>query len=125
MKVREGILVKFGSIRIGENSYEHDVIIHSDGSVSRRKKELSRALRSRYGHTPLTTMEVKELIEERPDVIVIGTGMYGALPLLDVEDYILSSGIECIVAKTPEAVEVYEQLCREGKRVAAIFHITC
>ena len=119
------ISVKFGLIRVGKSRYSHDIIVHADGKVSRRKKELSKNLRSRYGHTPLTVVEVKELVEEKPDVIVIGTGIYGALPLLDVKEYIISSGIECIATKTPEAIGIYERLCREGKRVVAILHITC
>ena len=117
--------VKFGSICIGEVTYNYDIIIHTDGSVSRRKKELSKAFRSKYGHTPLTIIEVKELIEEKPEVIVIGTGIYGALPLLDIRDYITSSGVKCIVERTPEAIKIYERLCDEGRKVAAIFHVTC
>jgi len=98
---------------------------HANSTVSRRKKELSKDLRSRYRHTPLTVAEVKELVEEKPDVIVIGTGIYGALPLLDVKEYIISSGIEFIATKTPEAIEIYKRLCKKGKRVVAILHITC
>ncbi len=119
------ISVKFGLIRVGEKGYDYDIIVHANGMVSRRKKELSKDLRSRYGHTPLTVAEVKELVEEKPDVIVIGTGIYGALPLLDVREYIISSGIEFIATKTPEAIEVYKHLYKEGKRVIAVFHITC
>lgn len=117
--------VKFGLIRIGEVTYNYDIIVHTDGSVSRRKKELSKTLRSKYGHTPLTIIEVKGLIEEKPEVIVIGTGIYGALPLLGVVDYITSSGVKCIIEKTPEAIKIYERFCNEGRKVAAIFHITC
>ncbi|HIE23781.1 MAG TPA: hypothetical protein EYP68_06090 [Candidatus Korarchaeota archaeon] len=122
---KSGIQVRFGSIRIKEKSYDHDVILHADSSITRRKKELSRDLRSKYGHTPLTVAEIEELVEEGPEVVVIGTGIYGALPLLNVKEYVRSLGIEYVIAKTPKAVEIYEDLCRRGKRVVAIFHITC
>jgi hypothetical protein len=70
-----------GWIEINGTRYEHDVIVHTDGSVSKRDKSLSKAKKAKYGHTPLTGKEVKILLKESPDMIIIGTGQTGALPI--------------------------------------------
>ena len=46
----------FGSIEIDGVTYEHDVVIEG-GRIRKRKKGPSKALRGRYGHTPLTAAE--------------------------------------------------------------------
>ena len=64
----------FGWIKLGGRTYEHDIIIHVDGSVSRRKKRLSKQMKGDYGHTPLSEHELEFLADERPEVVYIGTG---------------------------------------------------
>ncbi len=48
----------FGWIEINGIQYEHDVIIHADGNVSKRKKKVSKAYKGEYGHTPLSRAEL-------------------------------------------------------------------
>lgn len=43
----------FGWIKTGGMRYDHDIVIHADGSISKRKKKLSKPQKERYGHTPL------------------------------------------------------------------------
>ena len=46
----------FGSIEIDGTTYQHDVVIDG-GRIRKRRKGPSKALRSEYGHTPLTVAE--------------------------------------------------------------------
>ena len=71
----------FGWIRVGKTTYDHDVIIHVDGQVSKRKKKASKSLKGEYGHTPLLEHELDVLAREKPERVFIGTGNSGALPL--------------------------------------------
>ncbi len=114
----------FGYIVIDGVRYDHDVILFD--KVQRRRKELSADLKKKYGHTPLTGREITEYFgKKKPEVLVIGTGQYGVLPLVEVEETASKLGISVIKARAPEAIEIYNRLKDEGRRVAAIFHVTC
>ena len=71
----------FGWMRVGKTTYDHDIIIHVDGQVSKRKKKASKSLKGEYGHTPLSEHELDVLESEKPERVFIGTGNSGALPL--------------------------------------------
>ena len=68
----------FGSLRIGGETYEHDVVIDR-GQVRERNKKPSKKFRDSFGHTPLST---EEEIPWKCNRLVIGTGA-GALPVMD------------------------------------------
>jgi len=70
--------VSFGSIRIDETTYEHDVVIDR-GRVRRRKKKPSKQFRGEFGHTPLS---IEEKIPWKCRRLVVGTGT-GALPVME------------------------------------------
>ncbi len=115
--------VGFGFIEFDDGSaYEEDVVIHADGSVDVRKKPNQRV----GGHRILAPHEVKALASEKPDYIVIGTGHQEALPIPpETQRAIEEVSAEVCVEATPKAVEAYNELAASGKRVAAIFHLTC
>ena len=75
MKTRNG-WVEIDGIR-----YDHDVIIHSDRSVTKRHKKQSKKFKDAYGHTPLSEGEIGFLAGEHTAVVYVGTGQYGDLPL--------------------------------------------
>jgi len=115
----------FGYIIVDGKRYNHDIVIHVDGQISKRKKELSKPFK-RGLHTPLAPPEVEELLDEGPEVIVIGSGQFGALPIIDEAVQIVKDrGVEIIIDTTPRVIEVINKLRNEGKRVAAILHVTC
>ena len=72
---------EFGWIEIDQVRYDHDVIIHRDGSVTKRSKKKSKELKSTYGHTPLSDQELEVVKKEKPEIVYIGTGQYGDLPI--------------------------------------------
>ena len=69
----------FGSITIAHEDYEHDVIIHLNGEVEKRKKKLSKAL---YG-----TSHIVSLAEARQKKIIRSHGCSNhSLEALQLED---------------------------------------
>jgi hypothetical protein len=67
----------FGSIHIHGSTYEHDVIIDR-GEIRKRKKKPSKQFRNEFGHTPLSAEEIPWKCGQ----LVIGTGAYGKLPVM-------------------------------------------
>jgi len=119
----------FGWVVIDGVKYEHDVLVLPDGSVLRRRKELSKELRRLFGHTPFSLNEFENLLSvcgHPPEILVIGSGQYGDLPVMeDVLKKAKELGIEVIVKKTPEALTLLKELLAEGRRTAGVIHVTC
>ncbi|OPY43015.1 MAG: hypothetical protein A4E40_00249 [Methanoregulaceae archaeon PtaU1.Bin059] len=111
----------FGWIEYRGKVYEHDVIIHTNGRVEKRRKKLSSHLKRDYGHTPLTETECEFLRGERPGVVYIGTGQHGALPLTEGARKVLG-GYPTIIGPT---LDIIEDMEREERPYAAILHVTC
>lgn len=111
----------FGWIEIDGQRFENDVVVHADRTVTKRKKKLSKPFKEEYGHTPLSEHELEFLDEEGPEVVIIGTGQDGSLPLTPKAQKILDR-YETVVEKTPQALE---SMAHEKKRFVAILHVTC
>jgi hypothetical protein len=111
----------FGWIKIGNTTYEQDVVIHTDGKVTKRLKKKSRELKERYGHTPLTENELDILREEDPDVVYIGIGQYGSLPITPEAKELLSN-YHTIILPTPDLVL---KIGQDENKYIAIIHVTC
>ena len=61
-----------------------------------------------------------------PKIIVIGSGQFGALPIMDeVIEKIKRNGIKIIVDRTPNVIDLLNKMISEGRKVAAILHVTC
>jgi hypothetical protein len=112
---------EFGWIEIDKVRYEHDVIIHRDGSVTKRSKKRSKELKSTYGHTPLSDHELEVLGKEKPEIVYIGTGQYGDLPITPEAETVLSR-FETIIQPTPMMLDL---LKKEPRSFVAIIHVTC
>ena len=88
--------------------------------ILKRKKGPSKALRARYGHTPLTAAEDIPWSCAR---LVIGTGHAGSLPVLpEVEEEARRRDVQLVVVPTAEAIEV---LNADMKDTNAVLHLTC
>src|SRR5260370_41051664 len=108
----------FGSIRIDGVSYKHDVVIDRD-KIRKRKKKPSKKFREEFGHTPVS---VEEEIPWKCGRLVIGTGDYGSLPVMDeVKKEARSRKIELGMLPTDEAIET---LAKTSKDTNAILHVT-
>jgi hypothetical protein len=94
---------RLGSLKVDGEKHRKDLILDR-GAVRARKKKASREFRKEFGHTPLS---LKEEIPWECKRLVIGTGMYGRLPVMD--DVLAEArrrGVEVVVCTTPEAVKM-------------------
>jgi hypothetical protein len=120
---------QFGWFTVNGTRYEHDIIIHADGSVTGRscgcspstRGQLSEVYLGDYFHAPLTEGELGFLQEERPEVVVIGAGYRGMMPLTPRAKAILAE-YEHKVLSTPGAIE---HLGTEARSFVAVLHSTC
>lgn len=109
----------FGVLEIDGVTYEHDVVI-DHGEIQKRKKKVSKKFRDAFGHTPLS---LEENIPWGCTRLVIGTGAYGRLPVMDeVKRDADERGVKLIVLPTAEAIEV---LRKKSGKTNAILHVTC
>jgi hypothetical protein len=116
MRVEE---FRFGLIRIDGRDYEYDVVI-ARGRVRKRKKKRSRAFRRQFGHTPLS---LEEKIPWRCTRLIVGTGAYGGLPVMEeVEREANLRGVTLSILPTPDAIE---EINRSNDQTHAILHVTC
>ena len=110
----------FGLIEIEGKRYDHDVVV-SEGRVRKRDKKPSKQFRDRFGHTPLST---DEFIPWEGELLIIGTGASGRLPMMDeVLDVAARHGIEILAVPTREACRRLADVPTE--HVNAILHVTC
>ncbi len=109
----------FGSIQIDGSTYEHDVIIDR-GEIRKRKKKHSKKFREQFGHTPLSA---EEKIPWKCQRLVVGTGAYGNLPVMEeVKQEAQRRKIKLLVFATAEAIKALQQ---DAKDTNAILHVTC
>jgi hypothetical protein len=110
---------EFGVIDIDGVTYEHDVVVDR-GDVRRRKKKASKKFRETFGHTPLS---LEEAIPWNCTCLVIGTGAYGRLPVMDeVKREAKDRRVKLLVLPTAEAIKVLQ---KHPKKTNAVLHVTC
>ena len=69
--------------------------------------------------------DIELVVAEKQEVLIVGTGNYGLLEVLpETKKYIESKGIELIVEATDSACEMYKEISKNKKAVAAL-HLTC
>jgi hypothetical protein len=111
--------LQFGSITIDGVRYTHDVLIDR-GTVVKRKKKPSKKFRQEFGHTPVS---IEERLPWKCQRLIIGTGNYGSLPVMeDVEREAHRRNIELVIIPTNEAIIA---LAKEPRDTNAILHVTC
>jgi len=107
---------QFGLIVINGKRYSSDVII----SPTRVRDNWWRKM----GHQ-LRLEDITEVIAEKPEVLIVGTGASGLMAVLpEVEQAAEAQGIKLIAEPTDKACHRYNQLCHSPQVVAAL-HITC
>jgi hypothetical protein len=110
-----------GWFSIDDDRFTQDVIVHSDGTVEKRRVELSLPYRGEYFHTPLSEKELDFLDEDRPEVLIVGAGFKGMMQLTPLAMERLS-GYLVFSLTSDRAIEMMNQ---ESKRFVAILHLTC
>jgi hypothetical protein len=110
----------FGSIEVGGREYRHDIVIDR-GAVRKRSKKPSKPYRDKFGHTPISAAE--EIPWGGPRLI-IGTGAYGALPIMpEVVEEAGRRHVDLVAVPTEQACQLISGL--NPQDVRAVLHVTC
>lgn len=108
----------FGRITIDGQDHSRDVLIFPDS-------EVRSPWWRRQGHS-LGLEDLDPILEDPPEVLVIGTGYYGNMEVPDKTfQGLRERGIEPRAARTSEAVAELNRLQKQAVSVAAAFHLTC
>ncbi len=119
-RVVKARLIAFGEIEVQGERYDYDVVIDG-GQVRKRKKGPSKQYRVESGHTPLS---LGEDIPWGGSQLIVGTGVYGRLPIMtEVRKEAERRGVELVAISTEEACELLRDL--RAKDAYAILHTTC
>jgi len=107
----------FGHIVIDGKRYTTDVIIFPERVMDGWwRKE---------GHR-LHLEDLRSSVQEKPEVLVVGTGYSGLMTVpSEVREYLESRGIELIVQNTKEACITFNRLIQSRRKIVAALHLTC
>ena len=108
---------RFGEMVIAGKSYRSDLkIINGEVVPNWWRKE---------GHR-LSLEDLSDVLEARPEVLVVGTGAYGVMKVPEsVKKALAERGIKLEALPTAKAAARFNELFATGKRVAGAFHLTC
>ncbi|HFC98539.1 MAG TPA: hypothetical protein ENJ40_08815 [Thermosulfurimonas dismutans] len=108
---------RFGEMVIEGRAYRRDLkIIEGRVHPDWWRKE---------GHL-LQPEDLEDVWAARPEILVVGTGASGVMRVDPrVKEKAASLGIELEAYPTSRAVERFNQLQAQGRRVAGAFHLTC
>lgn len=117
----------FEKITVDGIDFDHDVVIFPD-CIKKRKKWISK---EKYGTSrKFTRDEMSEYLgdvkKEDIDILIVGTGQYGKLGLMDeAKELLEEENIEFRELKTPEAIEFFNENKEPPREKIGIFHVTC
>jgi len=109
----------FGEIKVGNECFNHDVYLNCQGQAIPWQRQTSHWI---------DLNDIKEFLEEKPDIVIIGTGKWGVAKVSEkVFEWAKEEGINLIVEKTSLAVQKYNELIsKESKaKMVGFFHLTC
>jgi len=112
---------EFGWVKVNGVKYEKDIVIHSDGKITKREKKKSKEFKETSGHTPLSEFELEFLPGEKFEALYVGTGHQAALPVTPKAMQILKE-YGAVILPTLEVIGKIEQ---EQRKFVAIIHVTC
>jgi len=105
----------FGKMRVSGNSFTSDVIIFPERVRSPWWRERGHLLQLR---------DIEDILEYRPEVLIIGTGYYGQMKVAaEVEEKLKEMNIEYHIADSREGAKLYNSIDKERK--VGAFHLTC
>ncbi len=107
----------FGKIVVKDKTYTNDIKIVGRQVFADWWRE--------SGHR-VEIEDITDILEAEPDILIIGKGSPGLLKSTSsLRDYLAANNVELIEMKTAKAIQVFNKLCEEGRRVAGGFHIGC
>ena len=107
----------FGRIVVNGTAYANDIKIIDDSVIPEWWRK--------SGHT-VAPEDVTDLVSCRPEIVVIGKGKPGYMSTTsETRRLFADHGIELREEKTSRAIQTFNRLHREGRKVCAGFHLTC
>lgn len=107
---------RFGQMVVDGQRHTNDLILLPDRVISNWWRE--------QGHS-LTVKDLEDVFEDRPEVLVVGTGAHGVMQVpRQTRQAIQDAGIELRVSTTGDAWRTYNDL-RTDRETAGAFHLTC
>jgi hypothetical protein len=98
------------------NTYTSDLILYPN--------RIDSSWWRKTGHH-LCLDDLQKILNEKFDVLIIGTGYTGLLKVdKEVIQHAKSAGFDLIIAKTAKAADKFNTLSQK-KKVIAAFHLTC
>ncbi|MDR3567713.1 MAG: MTH938/NDUFAF3 family protein [Syntrophobacteraceae bacterium] len=108
---------RFGEIEVDGKRYTGDIKIVEGLVVSNWWRA--------DGHK-LAASDVEDILDHRPDIMVVGKGLPGRMKVMEqLRKRLESAGIALVDEPTPEAVATFNGFQKSGKKVAGAFHLTC
>jgi len=107
----------FGRIVVNGKEFTSDIIIYPDRVDDRWWR--------RKGHR-LQMADLQDILQAKPEVLIIGTGAHGAVQVdPEVKQTLAQQGIELIALPTEAACQRYNELANSKRVVVAALHLTC
>ena len=112
----------WGSVVIDGKRFFQAMVVEGKG-IPRDHQKLEKL----FGTTHvIADWEEKELLKGGPEVIIVGDGWESALKVSDeTKRRFEKAGVDSRVLDTRQAIEEYNRLVDEGRKVNALIHTTC
>ena len=108
---------EFGRIAVADKTYTSDVIVAPEQVIDSWWRK--------QGHI-LQIEDLDDIVNAKPDMLIIGTGYYGRMQVPGAtKQYLEEQGIKVLQAKTRDAVTEFNQLQKEYARIVAALHLSC
>jgi hypothetical protein len=109
---------RFGRMTVNGKSYDRDLLILPDRVISDWRRE--------EGHHLVWEDIKSDVSQSAPTDVVIGTGRSGKMKVdSSVSDHLTSLGAGYTAEPTEKAVDRFNRLVSEGRKVLGAFHLTC
>ena len=107
----------FGKIIVDGQTYNSDVIITPEMVIDSWWRK--------QGHR-LDMSDLDEILDAKPDCLLVGTGYYGRMDIPDETiKFLQNKHIHLDYAPTGEAIKQLRQLQNKCTRIVAALHLTC
>jgi len=107
----------FGVMKVDGAEYRADLIVFPDRIRSNWWR--------RQGHS-LAVEDLDDVLDFKPDVLVIGKGASGLMEIpASTKKVLQEEGIEVIAENTGQAWGLFNEQIKKGRKVVGAFHLTC
>ena len=106
----------FGKMAVNGKTYTSDLIIYPD--------RVDPSWWRQEGHF-LRLQDLTAVLNEEPDILIIGTGYMGIMKVPpELRQQLEQKGVELHVERSRKAVKLFNSIDK-SKKVIAAFHLTC